>query len=73
MKIINDGGFGVEERKTWKNIIFNNLVDAFLYLFKLMETQDTELQYTNNSVRWLHSPRGSYAVLILPVETSLPP
>lgn len=57
MRIIN-GGFEDGERRAWKNIIFRNLVDAFLHLFKVMDSQDTELQNSNNVVSSFLFRRG---------------
>jgi hypothetical protein len=51
MRIIHDGGFPDDERMMWKNIIFHNLIDAFLHLFDIMEDQSTELQDPGNIVR----------------------
>jgi guanine nucleotide-binding protein subunit alpha, other len=51
MKLIHSGGFTRHERKSWKNIIFHNLIDAFLIIFDIMETQTTELEDPNNGVR----------------------
>ena len=51
MKIINHGPFSDSQRKTWKNIIFRNLLDAFLHIFNLMDSQGTELGNPDNIVR----------------------
>jgi guanine nucleotide-binding protein subunit alpha len=51
MRIIHHGGFTEEERRTWRRIIFRNLVDAFLYLINIMHDQNIELQAQRNEVR----------------------
>jgi hypothetical protein len=37
MRIIHKQGFHDAERRAWKKIIFQNLEDAFLDIFELME------------------------------------
>ena len=50
MRIIHDGGFGDDERRVWKNVIFHNLIDAFVDIFDIMKSQRTELQIPDNIV-----------------------
>jgi hypothetical protein len=51
MRILHDGGFGEVERRKWKDIIFRNLVDSFLYLLDVTESQQTDLEDAENIVR----------------------
>jgi guanine nucleotide-binding protein subunit alpha, other len=51
MRIIHHGGFDERERRSWKNIIFHNLIDAFLEILELMKNQHTLLEDSENVVR----------------------
>ena len=67
MRILHDGGFGDVERRSWKDIIFRNLVDSLLYLLDATESHQTELEDAANIVRGVFSP---YVVLILLIALS---
>lgn len=51
MRIINAGGFGKPERKTWRATIFNNLVSAFQTIYAAMQEDDTDFEDEDNIVR----------------------
>jgi guanine nucleotide-binding protein subunit alpha len=51
MRIINAGGFGKTERKTWRATIFNNLVSAFQTIYAAMQEDDTDFEDEDNIVR----------------------
>jgi guanine nucleotide-binding protein subunit alpha len=53
MRIINAGGFGKPERKTWRATIFNNLVSAFQTIYAAMQEDDTDFEDEDNIVRRL--------------------
>jgi hypothetical protein len=49
MRIIHNDGFDDRERRQWKNTIFHNLVDAFLDIFELIDSQgDSRLEIPEN-------------------------
>lgn len=50
MRIINAGGFGRTERKTWRATIFNNLVSAFQTIYAAMQDDDTDFEDEDNIV-----------------------
>lgn len=50
MRIINAGGFGKAERKTWRATIFNNLVSAFQTIYAAMQEDDTDFEDEDNIV-----------------------
>jgi hypothetical protein len=50
MRIINAGGFGKSERKTWRATIFNNLVSAFQTIYAAMQEDDTDFEDEDNIV-----------------------
>src|SRR5690349_14597831 len=50
MRIINAGGFGKTERKTWRATIFNNLVSAFQTIYQAMQEDDTDFEDEDNIV-----------------------
>lgn len=50
MRIINAGGFGNKERKTWRATIFNNLVSAFQTIHQAMQEDDTDFEDEDNIV-----------------------
>jgi guanine nucleotide-binding protein subunit alpha len=50
MRIINAGGFGKPERKTWRATIFNNLVSAFQTIYAAMQEDDTDFEDEDNIV-----------------------
>jgi guanine nucleotide-binding protein subunit alpha len=51
MRIINAGGFGSPERKSWRATIFNNLVSAFQTIYAAMQEDDTDFEDEDNIVR----------------------
>lgn len=53
MKLIHEGGFPAKERKGWKNIIFHNLVDAFLLIFDILEHLGDHVQDSRSEVSFL--------------------
>jgi guanine nucleotide-binding protein subunit alpha, other len=55
MRIIYAGGFSKAERKHWRMIIFNNLVEAFQILFFSMQEHKTEFEDKDNIVWFLES------------------
>jgi guanine nucleotide-binding protein subunit alpha len=54
MRVIHAGGFNKTERKQWRVVIFNNLVNAFQVILGAMEEQRTEFEDDDNivSVQW---------------------
>jgi guanine nucleotide-binding protein subunit alpha, other len=50
MRIINAGGFNKTERKQFRVVMFNNLVNAFQTLFTAMQEQDTDFEDEQNQV-----------------------
>lgn len=50
MRLIHTGGFNKNERKTWRAVIFNNLVNAFQIILGAMEEQRTEFEDEDNIV-----------------------
>lgn len=59
MRIINAGGFGKAERKTWRATIFNNLVSAFQTIYAAMQEDDTDFEDEDNIVCPAPPPRSS--------------
>ncbi|KAK3056123.1 hypothetical protein LTS18_011693, partial [Coniosporium uncinatum] len=51
MRVIHAGGFSRHERKQWRIVIFNNLVNAFQIVLGAMEEQDTDFEDEDN-IRW---------------------
>jgi guanine nucleotide-binding protein subunit alpha len=51
MRLIHAGGFNKQERKNWRSVIFNNLINAFQIILGAMEEQRTEFEDEAN-VRW---------------------
>lgn len=51
MRIIHAGGFSKLERKQWRVVIFNNLINAFQILFSAMQEQGTDYEDEDNVVR----------------------
>ncbi|KAF2452936.1 G-protein alpha subunit [Lineolata rhizophorae] len=52
MRLIHAGGFNKSERKQWRVVIFNNLVNAFQILMSAMQEQETEFEDEDNIVRF---------------------
>lgn len=50
MRIINAGGFNKTERKQFRVVMFNNLVNAFQTLFTAMQEQETDFEDEQNQV-----------------------
>ncbi|KAF2432719.1 guanine nucleotide binding protein, alpha subunit [Tothia fuscella] len=48
MRVIHAGGFNKAERKQWRVIIFNNLVNAFQIILGAMEEQRTDFEDHDN-------------------------
>jgi guanine nucleotide-binding protein subunit alpha len=55
MRIIYTRGFTKNERKQWRAVIFNNLVDAFQILLTAMEDHNTNFENEENQVRTFRS------------------
>jgi guanine nucleotide-binding protein subunit alpha len=55
MRIINAGGFGSPERKSWRATIFNNLVSAFQTIYAAMQEDDTDFEDEDNIVRLVNT------------------
>ena len=51
MRLIHKGGFRESERKAFRNVIFQNIVEAFLMMFDIMDAQKTAFQDPSNQVR----------------------
>ena len=51
MRLIHAGGFNKQERKNWRSVIFNNLINAFQIILGAMEEQRTDFEDEEN-VRW---------------------
>jgi guanine nucleotide-binding protein subunit alpha len=58
MRIINAGGFGSPERKSWRATIFNNLVSAFQTIYAAMQEDDTDFEDEDNIVRLVNTARA---------------
>jgi hypothetical protein len=50
MRVIHKNGFDACERRVWKNILFQNLVDAFLLLFELVEAEGGHIESSQGDV-----------------------
>jgi guanine nucleotide-binding protein subunit alpha, other len=50
MRLIHAGGFSKSERRSWKNVIFHNLVDAFLLVFDILQAYGDHCQDANSEV-----------------------
>jgi len=51
MRVIHAGGFSKIERKQWRVVIFNNLVNAFQILLGAMDEHGTDFENEENQVR----------------------
>jgi len=47
MRLINSGGFSEQERKQWRVVIFNNLVQAFVVILKAMDEHAVSYDASN--------------------------
>lgn len=54
MRVIHAGGFNCTERKQWRVVIFNNLVNAFQIVLGAMEEQRTDFEDDDNIVSYLY-------------------
>lgn len=50
MRVIHAGGFSKAERKQWRVVIFNNLINAFEIIFSAMAEQALPFDRTECSV-----------------------
>lgn len=50
MRVIHAGGFSKNERKQWRVVIFNNLVNAFQTLIMAMDEHTTDFENDENQV-----------------------
>lgn len=50
MRVIHAGGFSKNERKQWRVVIFNNLVNAFQILIGAMDEHGTDFENEENQV-----------------------
>lgn len=50
MRVIHAGGFSKQERKNWRSVIFNNLINAFQVILGAMEDQNTAFEDEGNKV-----------------------
>lgn len=55
MRVIHTGGFSKSERKQWRAVIFNNLVNAFNTIFMVMEEHDETFEDSANVVSVNHT------------------
>jgi hypothetical protein len=53
MRVIHAGGFNKTERKQWRVVIFNNLVNAFQVILGAMEEQRTDFEDDDNIVSFV--------------------
>ncbi|KAF2670317.1 heterotrimeric G protein alpha subunit subtype 2 [Microthyrium microscopicum] len=69
MRLIHSTGFKTAERKSFRNVIFQNIVEAFLMMFYIMENQKTAFEDEGNQryVELLQHERE------LSLDESLPP
>jgi guanine nucleotide-binding protein subunit alpha len=51
MRVIHAGGFTETERKQWRVVIFNNLINAFQIILGAMEEQRGHFEDEDNFVR----------------------
>lgn len=51
MRVIHAGGFSKQERKNWRSVIFNNLVNAFQIILGAMEELHTKFEDESNTQR----------------------
>ena len=54
MRLIHAGGFSKAEKKSWKNVIFHNLVDAFLLCFEILLAHGDHVQDAKSEVGLSH-------------------
>jgi len=50
MRLIHSNGFRESERKAFRNVIFQNIIEAFLMMFDIMDAQKTAFQDSSNQV-----------------------
>lgn len=50
MRLIHSTGFKAHERKGFRNVIFQNIVEAFLMMFDIMDAQKTAFEDPENQV-----------------------
>lgn len=65
MKLIHKDGFTFDERNYWKNIIFHNLVDAFLLIFDMLQDQGDHVQDSRSEVSSLHSGVSLFMLILV--------
>jgi guanine nucleotide-binding protein subunit alpha len=58
MRVIHAGGFTETERKQWRVVIFNNLINAFQIILGAMEEQRGQFEDMDNMVRDLYARKG---------------
>jgi hypothetical protein len=52
MRLIHSTGFKTNERKGFRNVIFQNVIEAFLMMFDIMDAQRTAFEDQQNQVSW---------------------
>jgi guanine nucleotide-binding protein subunit alpha len=50
MRLIHSNGFRESERKAFRNVIFQNIMEAFLMMFDIMDAQKTAFEDSSNQV-----------------------
>lgn len=68
MRVIHAGGFSKSERKQWRVVIFNNLINAFEIIFSAMTEQALPFDNPECSVRtqWFRAARLAKADIAQP-------
>jgi hypothetical protein len=64
MRLIHAGGFSKAEKKSWKNVIFHNLVDAFLLCFEILLAHGDHVQDAKSEV---NNSNGTYGECMEPI------
>jgi guanine nucleotide-binding protein subunit alpha len=54
MRLIHSTGFKTNERKGFRNVIFQNIIEAFLMMFDIMDAQRTAFEDQQNQVSWVY-------------------
>lgn len=70
MRVIHAGGFTETERKQWRVVIFNNLINAFQIILGAMEEQRGQFEDVDNIVRALFLRQGQQQYLTLTTSTA---
>lgn len=70
MRLINKGGFTEDERRQWRVVIFNNLVQAFNIVLRAMAEHDVRCELGNEVELNISQRHQSVAYML---RSSIPP